>query len=271
MSRTRSPGGNQWEDTGSPRDRRSATAERLARVGCLAADEEADELLADAPDPSTLEARIRRRERGEPLAWITGVQLFCGRRIRVDHGVYVPRPQSEELARRAAAVLLRHGGSAVDLCTGSGAVARHLMATAPAAAVVAADIDARAARCARSNGVPVVQADGAGPFPDGAFSVVTSVAPYVPTAALALLPSDVQRYEPRLALDGGTDGLEVARRLTAGARRVLRPGGWLFLELGGDQGDLMASHLANAGWRDTTTWTDEEGDLRGLSARTAPE
>ena len=245
-------------------------SDRLWRAGCVAADEEADELLASAQDEVTLEEWIVRRQQGEPLAWITGTQRFCGRQIRVDAGVYVPRPQSEDLARRAADALGRDGGPALDLCTGSGAVAHHLMATAPTSTVVAADIDRRAVLCARSNGVRAVQADLAGPFGDGIFGMVTAVAPYVPTPALSLLPADVQRYEPRRALDGGPDGLEVVRRIAGSARRVLRPGGWLFLELGGEQGPPMASALADSGWREASMWTDEEGDLRGLSARLAP-
>jgi release factor glutamine methyltransferase len=249
---------------------RSAVVGRLSRAGCLAADEEAEDLLDGAPDGPTLETWVRRREKGEPLAWITGGQPFCGHRIGVDPGVFVPRPQSEELARRAAAALAREGGPALDLCTGSGAVACHLMAASPAATVVAVDVDARAVRCARANGVLAVSADLADPFPDSAFRVVTAVAPYVPTPELALLPADVRRYEPRLALDGGTDGLEVIRRLAVSARRVLRPGGWLFLEIGGEQDVSLRSILAAGGWSVAATWTDEDGDLRGLAARRGP-
>jgi release factor glutamine methyltransferase len=263
---------DQPNDTGArpgagPPGVHSTVAQRLSWAGCLAADEEAGEMLADGPDAATLEARIRRREQGEPLAWITGFQMFCGRRVRVGHGVYEPRPQSEELARRAAGVLAATGGPAADLCTGSGAVAHHLMVVAPKVAVVATDLDARAVACAQSNGVLTVQADLADPFRDGAFRLVTAVAPYVPTAALGLLPPDVRRYEPRPALDGGRDGLEIVRRVITSAQRVLRPGGWLFLEIGGDQGPEAASILASSGWSDISTWTDEERDLRGLSAR----
>jgi release factor glutamine methyltransferase len=233
----------------------------------VAADEEADELLAGAHDEATLEAWILRREQGEPLAWITGAHRFCGRPIRVDGGVYVPRPQSEELARRAADVLGRDGGPVLDLCTGSGAIAHHLMATAPGATVVATDVDRRAVLCARSNGVHAVQADLADPFGDNIFGMVTAVAPYVPTTAIALLPADVQRYEPRVALDGGPDGLEVVRRIAGSARRVLRPSGWLLLEIGGDQGPPLASALVGSGWQEVSMWTDDDGDLRGLAAR----
>jgi len=96
-----------------------AVAERLAAAGCVAAAEEAAELVAGAPDRTTLERWIGRREAGEPPAWILGTTTFCGRPWRVLTGVYVPRPQTEDLARRAAA-LLPGRGRAVDLCTGAG-------------------------------------------------------------------------------------------------------------------------------------------------------
>lgn len=242
--------------------------ERLAAAGCVAADEEADELMAVAPDDAALEALVGRRERGEPLAWITGSTPFCGHRVLVDRGVYVPRAQSEELARRAAACLAVTGPAyAVDLCTGTGAIAVHLMATRPQAAVAAVDLDARAASCARRNGVHAVVGDLGAPLGRRAFDVVTAVAPYVPTGAIALLPADVQRYEPRLALDGGNDGLDLVRRVVASAAVLLRPGGWLLIEVGGAQDRTLATTLRASGFGATTTWRDEDGDLRGLAAQ----
>src|SRR6202035_1855547 len=124
----------------------------------------------------------------------------------VDPGVYVPRLQSEELARRGAA-LLASGGRAADLCTGAGAIAVHLMAEASPRAVVAVDIDIPAVACARRNGVQAVAADLDRPLRCKVFDLVTAVAPYVPTGELRFLPADVQRYESRLSLDGGNDGL----------------------------------------------------------------
>src|SRR5437588_12916240 len=110
------------------------------------------------------------------------------------------------------------------------------MAVVPDAAVVGTELDERAARCARRNGVPTVVGDLGSPLRgDGTFDVVTAVAPYVPTVDITLLPRDVQRYEPRRALDGGADGLTLVRRVVADAARLLRPGGWLVLELGGTQ------------------------------------
>lgn len=244
----------------------SAVIERLEAAGCVAADEEAAEFLAAAPDEPTLEAWLRRREQGEPPAWITGTLLFCGQMLHIAPGVYVPRPQTEELARRAS-LLLPDNGRAVDLCTGAGAVAAHLMAQVPTATVIGIDVDVRAAACARRNGVLTAVADLDGPIRrHEGFDVVTAVAPYVPTGELRLLPADVQRYEPRLALDGGADGLDLVHRVIAAARRVLHPGGWLLIEVGGDQDETLTPTLAATGFDRITPWWDEDGDLRGIAA-----
>lgn len=245
---------------------------RLAAAGCVAADDEARELADVATDGHTLEAMVRRRERGEPLAWITGSVTFCGKPVHVDPGVYVPRPQSEELARRAAVALdarvrARTSARAADLCTGSGAVAAHLASTVPRATVVGVDSDWRAARCARRNGVRTVLDDVGSALRTRAFDVVTAVAPYVPTHELRYLPADVQRYEPPAALDGGPDGLAVLRRVVASAARLLARGGWLLVEVGGAQDEVLAPALDAHGFGPRRTWRDEEGDLRGLAAR----
>jgi release factor glutamine methyltransferase len=236
-------------------------------AGCVAADEEADELVAAAPDADALEVLIRRREQGEPLAWITGSLQFCEQTLHIEPGVYVPRYQSEELARRAAALLTDTGGRAADLCTGAGAIAAHLMAEAPAATVIGVDIDGRAVACARRNGVHAVLGNLDQPLRSQAFDVVTAVAPYVPTGELRLLPADVQRYEPRVALDGGDDGLDLVRRIVVSAARLLRPGGWLLTELGGEQHQALSPTLAASGFDPVTSWFDEDGDLRGLVAQ----
>ena len=246
---------------------RSRVSRRLSAAGCVAADAEAEAFVGAAPDAATLDGWLRRREQGEPPAWIIGTFGFCGLTLRITPNVYVPRAQSEELARRAAAVLPSHG-RAVDLCTGAGAVAAYLRARHPHASVIGVDIDRRAAVCARRNGVPTVVGDLTAPLRDRpGVDVVTAVAPYVPTAALDLLPADVRRYEPLVALDGGADGLDLVRRVAIGSRRLLRRGGWLLLEVGGDQPASLEPALAASGFDHLTTWCDEDGDLRGLSCR----
>jgi release factor glutamine methyltransferase len=196
-------------------------ARRLIAAGCVAAKGEAAELVAAAPDARVLDAWVGRRESGEPLAWITGRVRFCGRTLRVEPGVYVPSPQTEELARRAA--LLPDRGR---------------------------------------NGVPTVIADLATAVRYRAcFDVVTAVAPCVPTGEIRLLPSDVQQHEPRVALDGGNDGLDLVRRVVEAASRLLRSGGWLLLEVGADQHTMLACSLEADDFDETTLWRDD-GDLR---------
>lgn len=245
-----------------------AVLERLTRAGCVAAHEEAEELLGAAPDSATLQEWVFQRERGEPLAWITGRVEFLGLTVRVEPGVYVPRVQTEELALRASR-LLPEKGHAVDLCSGTGAIAKYLILAKPSAAVAATDISHRAAGCCRLNGVATVVTDLDRGLRSDTFDVVTAVAPYVPTDQMHLLPADVLRYEPRIALNGGFDGLDTVRRLAHGAARLLRRRGWFLTEIGGDQDKIVEPILEAAGFAPPTFWHDEDGDLRGLAAQIA--
>jgi release factor glutamine methyltransferase len=246
-----------------------ALAELLADAGFVAAQEEADELLARAAgDVGLLDALVARRLTGEPLAWITGSVAFCGLQIRVERGVYVPRWQSEPLARRAVE-RLPAGGVAIDLCTGAGAVARTMSANRPGARVVASDLDERAVACARANGVEAYRGDLFAPLPralQGGVDVVVGVVPYVPTPDLPLLQRDTLAFESPLSYDGGRDGTEILRRVLADAPRFLRPGGALLLELGGQQADALGDDLARLGYIDVTVLEDEDGDVRGIEA-----
>jgi release factor glutamine methyltransferase len=243
--------------------------DRLTAAGCVAATEEATEFLAAAPDEPTLESWLRRREQGEPVAWIIGTISFCGLLLDITPGVYVPRMQSESLARRAARSLPEYG-RAIDLCTAAGAIAAVMKDQVPSAFVMGVDVDFEAAACARRNGVPTVVGDLADAVRAGdGFDVVTAVAPYVPTDELRLLSADVQRYEPRLALDGGSDGLDLVRKVIDSAARLLRPNGWLLVEVGGDQDEALAPYLVAAGFDRITPWSDSDGDLRGIAARSA--
>jgi release factor glutamine methyltransferase len=253
---------------GAPRDREVLTA-RLAGAGFIAAPDEAEELLARAAgDAGLLDGLVERRLTGEPLAWITGSAEFCGLRIGVAPGVYVPRRQSEALALRAAG-RLPPNGAAVDLCTGSGAIARVLMAARPGARVVATDVDDQAVTCARENGVEAYRGDLCAPLPaalKGHVDVVVGVVPYVPTLELPLLQRDALAFESPLSYDGGPDGAGVLRRVLGDSPRFLRRGGALLLELGGDEADLLAGDLARLDYRDVVTLVDGEGDVRGIEA-----
>ena len=247
----------------------AALVSALSAAGCVAADEEAAELVAAAGgNADLLEELVERRLRGEPLAWITGTVRFCGLPVRVDPGVYVPRWQSEPLVRRALARLGQEG-TAVDLCTGSGAVAMVLAVRRPRARVLASEVDPAAVACAAANGVDVRRGDLFAPIPGdlgGRVDVVVGVVPYVPTPALGTLPRDTLAFERPLSYDGGTDGTEVLRRAVVGAARFLRPGGALLLELGGTQHEALGDDLRRHGFVDVHVVVDGDGDVRGIEA-----
>lgn len=243
----------------------------LHAAGCVAADEEAAELVAAAGDATELASMVARRRTGEPLAWITRSVRFCGIDVAIGPGVYVPRWQTEPLARMGAQ-LLAGTGTAVDLCTGSGAVAMVLRAARADARVVATERDPVAVACARSNGVEVFVGDLDSPLPielEARVDVMTGVLPYVPSGELRLLPRDVQHFEPRAALDGGADGLDLLSVAVERSPRWLRGGGWLLLEAGGDQVDLLEPLLAACGFVRVDVLRDDDGDVRGLCARLA--
>jgi release factor glutamine methyltransferase len=242
---------------------------RLSLAGFIAPDDEARELLARAAgDRELLETLVARRLTGEPLAWITGRSSFCGIEIRVDPGVYVPRWQTEPLARLAVE-RLPPNGVAIDLCTGSGAIARTLMTNRPGARVVASDVDERAVACAALNGVEVYRGDLFAPLPAqlaGLVDVVVGAVPYVPTPELPLLQRDTFTFESTLSYDGGPDGTDILGRVLRESPRFLRRGGALLLELGGAQADRLRDDLARLGYRDVSVLADEEGDVRGIEA-----
>ena len=256
----------------TPTERADLTA-RLSRAGFIAPDEEANELLARAGgNVELLDSLVARRLTGEPLAWVIGKVSFCGIEIRIDPRVYVPRWQSEPLARRAAD-RLPATGVAIDLCTGSGAIARTLMANRPGARVVASDIDERSVACAAANGVEVYRGDLFAPLPSGLagrVDVVVGVVPYVPTSALPLLQRDTFAFESTLSYDGGLDGTDVLRRVLRESPRFLRRGGALLLELGGEQADALRDDLARLGYVDVSVLCDQDGDVRGIEATFTP-
>jgi release factor glutamine methyltransferase len=237
----------------------------LARAGCVAAIDEAAELLAASADEGQLRELVKRRVKGEPLAWVVGHTRFCGLDVAVEAGVFVPRWQSETLAREASGYL--HGdGIAIDLATGSGAVALALSHDHPRATVVATELDARAVACARRNGVEVYQGHLFDPLPPaiaGRVDVVVGVLPYVPSAMLASLPRDARDHEPAASLDGGADGLALVRIAVAQAPAWLRIGGLLALEVGQDQVDDVLDRLSASGFRECRPILDHDGDRRG--------
>jgi release factor glutamine methyltransferase len=245
---------------------RAAVTRALIEAGCVAAEEEAEELLSAAADAADLSRMVERRLTGEPLAWITGRTVFCGLDVAVDPGVYVPRWQSEPLARLAGE-LLPPTGLGVDLCTGSGAVAMVMQAIRPRARVVATEIDPVAVRCARRNGVVVYPGHLDRALPPELASgvdVMTGVLPYVPDQALHLLPRDVQAFEPPAALDGGRYGLASIAPVVGTSPVWLRRGGWLVLEVGGDQVPSVRALFEAAGYGSLGVLEDADGDPRAV-------
>ncbi|GMA28592.1 putative protein N(5)-glutamine methyltransferase [Arenivirga flava] len=222
--------------------------QRLRAAGCVLAEDEAALLLASTDDPEQLEERIRRRVGGEPLEQVLGWAAFMGLRLHLEPGVFVPRHRSEALVREAAA-LVPPGGAVLDLCCGTGALGAALAALVPGLRHVAADLDPAAVRCARRNAPGEVHEGDlfdALPHPLR-FDVIIANAPYVPSAAVALLPAEFRDHERRAALDGGDDGLDLQRRVIAEAPAWLVPGGALLVETSAEQEPATLALMASAG------------------------
>jgi release factor glutamine methyltransferase len=212
---------------------------RLRAAGCVFAEDEAAVLLAEATGPAHLVALVDRRAAGEPLELVVGWAEFCGLRVAVEPGVFVPRQRTALLVEQAV-VALRGAGRppvVVDLCCGSGAVGLAVAAAAGPVELHAADVDPVAVGCARRNLAPVGgrvhRGDLYTALPAGLRGRVDLLAvnaPYVPSAAVALMPPEARDHEPRTALDGGPDGTDLQRRVAAGARHWLAPGGSLVVE-----------------------------------------
>jgi release factor glutamine methyltransferase len=232
---------------------------RLRAAGCVFAEDEAAVLLASASDPAQLAAMVDQRVAGQPLEHVVGWVEFAGRRILVDPGVFVPRQRTELLVREAVA---RRGRVVVDLACGCGAVG--LAVGGPE--LHAADIEPAAVDCARRNLEPIGGRVHLGdlfePLPAdlrGRIDVLTANVPYVPTAAVALMPPEARDYEPRRALDGGADGLDVFRRVAAEARDWLAPSGHVLMETGVDQVNAAEDALIHGGLEPSTVHDDDLG------------
>jgi release factor glutamine methyltransferase len=250
---------------------RAAAVTRLRAAGCVFAEDEAQLLISAARTPAALAAMVDRRAAGQPLEHVLGWAEFCGLRIAVHPGVFVPRRRTEFLVRRAAALARRAaaptgpdpGGPdptgqravvVVDLCCGSGAVGAALAAALGQVELHAADIDPAAVRCARRNvaaaGGQVYQGDLYRPLPArlrGRVDILAANVPYVPSGDVGLLPREARAHEPRVALDGGADGLDVLRRVAAGAPLWLAPGGHLLVETSERQAPRAAEAVGRDG------------------------
>jgi release factor glutamine methyltransferase len=269
---------------------------RLRAAGCVFAEDEAQLLSSAARTPAELAAMLDQRAAGLPLEQVVGWAEFCGLRIVVDAGVFVPRHRTEFLVRQAVA-LARQAAAAdpgasgrpraviVDLCCGAGAVGAALDATLDGVELHAADIDPAAVRCARRNvgaGGQVYEGDLYDPLPAtlrGRVDILAANVPYVPTGEIGLLPPEARLHEPRVALDGGGDGLDVMRRVAAAAPQWLAPGGSMLVETSERQAPQALEAIARAGLIPQLASSDElhasvvigTRPARPAAPRSAPE
>ncbi|MFD5539801.1 putative protein N(5)-glutamine methyltransferase [Streptomyces sp. NPDC127079] len=231
----------------------ATVAATLRAAGCVFAEDEADLILATARTPRELAAMVARRAAGEPLEHVLGWAGFHGLRVQVEPGVFVPRRRTEFLVDQALAQA--PGASVVvDLCCGSGAVGAALAAALGDVELHAADIEPAAVRCARRNIAPYGGHAHHGDLYDalptglrGRIGILAANVPYVPSAEVGLLPAEARDHEPLVALDGGGDGLDVLRRVVAGAREWLAPGGCVLVETSERQADSAVDTFTRAG------------------------
>ncbi len=240
-------------------------AATLRAAGCVFAEEEAHILVREARTSLHLTEMMEQRVAGLPLEHVLGWAEFCGLRLPVDPGVFVPRRRTQLLVEQAAAIAhdSRRGDgepSAVrpvvvlDMCCGSGAVGVALSAALGSAELYAVDVDPVAVRCARRNveavGGQVFEGDLYAPLPAslrGRVDFLVANAPYVPTDSIPLMPPEARLHEPRVALDGGDDGLDVQRKVIAAAAQWLTPVGHLLVETSESQAPYTAEAFERCG------------------------
>ncbi len=245
---------------------------RLRAAGCVFAEDEVDALRMAAGSPTELEGMVRRRVAGEPLEVVVGYADFCGVRVQVDPGVFVPRARTGLMVQVAVGHLTSGPTGrqpvVVDLCCGTGAVGLAVATVVADVDLVASDVDPAAVACARRNVEPgggmVVEGDLDEALPHGLrgrVDVMTCNAPYVPSDAIASMPPEARDHEPRVALDGGADGLAVVRRVVAVASDWLAPGGMVVVEVGAGQVDAACEAVVAAGLRAAVVTDDERGAI----------
>jgi len=208
---------------------------------------------------------VKRRRSYEPIAYLRGEREFYGLKFRVDKRVLVPRPDTETLVDAALtrSAHLSMSMRQLDLCTGSGCVAIAMARQRPTASVYASDISADALTLARENAlrlgaynVAFFETDLFAAFAGKRFDVVTANPPYIPTGDLATLQPDVRDHEPRLALDGGEDGLAIVRRIVVEAPEYLDVGGLLAMEIGAGEAPATAALFEERGFREVRVHRD---------------
>ena len=231
-----------------------------------------------AAETARYRASVARRARRQPLQHILGFEDFHGLRLAVGPEVLIPRPETEGLVDWAVEILAERPAAAVaDIGTGSGAIACALASRLPQLRVLAADCSSAALRIAGDNvralgladRVTLLAGDLVAPLQDRGVAVDVIVAnpPYLASGVIPTLPPEVSAHEPRLALDGGPDGMAVLRRIISGAPAVLVPGGRLLMEIGEDQAGPLASVMAAEGFAGIRSRRDLHGVERYIGGR----
>ena len=244
----------------------AATLEASLLVAAAAGKTQA-QLLADlrlytnAEVAGRVEAMAARRLAGEPAAYITGSWGFCGLDLMVDENVLIPRSDTEVLVETALNLSGKSDSELriLDLCTGSGCIGLALAHFLPNSHAVLADVSPDALRVAKENirrcglgaRAVTIEADALAPPPPrlGSFDLITCNPPYIPTAEIGTLDASVRDHEPRLALDGGEDGLKFYRAILGGWKGLLRQSGWLLFEVGETQAEDVEKLMRLAGLR----------------------
>lgn len=263
-----SPVGAHWEDMSDPTTDPASSLQHvtatLRAAGCVYAEDEAHLLLAAARTADELSTLLARRVAGEPLELVLGWAELAGARVALAPGVFVPRQRTRLLVEQAAAHA-RPGSVVLDLCCGTGAVGLAVALAVPGVELHASDLDPDAVACARLNlegtggtggtagtdrSGAVYEGDLFDALPDslrGRVDVLVVNAPYVPTDAVPLMPAEARVHEHLLALDGGSDGLAVQRRVAQRAGEWLARRGYLVVETSERQGPATVALLADAG------------------------
>lgn len=244
---------------------------QLREAGCVFAEDEARLLRQAATTRHQLRQLAAARADGVPLEHLVGWAEFAGLRVPVRPGVFVPRHRTEHLLEVAAG-LARPGDVVVDLCCGSGAIARALHERVPGLVLHASDVLPEAVLCARATLAGIGQVhlgDLYAALPGelrGRVDVLVANVPYVPTSAIALMPREAREHVAPVTVDGGTDGLDVLRRVAVGAPTWLAPGGYLLSEVAEDQLATALDVLRRAGLEPSSS-TDEDLDATVVLAR----
>jgi release factor glutamine methyltransferase len=262
-------------DPQSPFDLAAVVA-TLRDAGCVFAEDEAQLLVSAASSPAELAAMVEKRVTGLPLEQILGWAQFCGSRISLEPGVFVPRRRTEFLVAQAAG-LAPARPVVLDLCCGSGALGVALAAAVGGVELHSCDIEPAAVRCARRNvasvGGQVYAGDLYEPLPPelrGRVDVLLANAPYVPTNEIGLMPPEARLYEPWVTLDGGGDGLDVLRRVVAGAADWLAVDGYLLVETSERQAPKLVEVFAAGRLSPRLATDDDLGATIVIGSRNQP-